>query len=45
MECNYEIYNKEVITIICTFQAWCPELQSVINPISILSNMRIYNTS
>jgi hypothetical protein len=26
------------MAIICTFQAWCPELQSIINPISILSN-------
>jgi hypothetical protein len=38
MECNYEIYNKEFMAIIWTFQAWCPKLQSVINPSSILSD-------
>jgi hypothetical protein len=38
MECNYEIYDKELIAIIQAFEAWCPELQSVINPIRILSD-------
>jgi hypothetical protein len=35
---NYEIYNKELIAIIHTFEEWRPELQSVINPIRVLSN-------
>jgi hypothetical protein len=39
-ECNYEIYNKEPMAIICAFEEWRPELQSVINPIRILSDDR-----
>jgi hypothetical protein len=37
-ECNYEIYDKELMAIIRAFEEWCPELQSVINPIHVLSN-------
>jgi hypothetical protein len=37
-ECNYEIYDKELIAIIRAFEKWYPELQSVINPIHILSD-------
>jgi hypothetical protein len=37
-ECNYEIYNKELMAIIRAFEEWRPELQSVINPIRILSD-------
>jgi hypothetical protein len=37
-ECNYEICDKELMVIIRAFEEWCPELQSVINPIRILSN-------
>jgi hypothetical protein len=37
-ECNYEIYDKELIAIIRAFEEWYPELQSVINPIHILSD-------
>jgi hypothetical protein len=36
-KCNYEIYDKELIAIIDTFEEWRPELQSMINPIHILS--------
>jgi hypothetical protein len=38
MECNYEIYDKELMAIIRAFEECCPELQSVINPICILSD-------
>jgi hypothetical protein len=37
-ECNYEIYDKELIAIVRAFEEWRPELQSVINPICILSD-------
>jgi hypothetical protein len=37
-ECNYEIYDKELMAIVCTFEQWRPELQSVINPIYVLSD-------
>jgi hypothetical protein len=37
-ECNYEIYDKELMAIIRAFEEWRPELQSVINPIHVLSD-------
>jgi hypothetical protein len=37
-EYNYEIYDKEPIAIVCTFEEWRPELQSVINLIHVLSD-------
>jgi hypothetical protein len=37
-ECNYEIYDKELMAIVCAFEEWRPELQSVINPICVLSD-------
>jgi hypothetical protein len=38
MECNYEMYDKELMAIVRAFEEWCPELQSVINPICVLSH-------
>jgi hypothetical protein len=38
VECNYEIYNKELMAIFRAFEEWRPELQSVINPIRVLSD-------
>jgi hypothetical protein len=37
-ECNYMIYNMELLAIIQAFQEWYPELQSIINPIYVLSD-------
>jgi hypothetical protein len=37
-ERNYEIYDKELMAIVRAFEEWHPELQSVINPIRILSD-------
>jgi hypothetical protein len=37
-ECNYEIYDKELMAIIQAFEEWLPELYSVINPIHVLSD-------
>jgi hypothetical protein len=39
-EYNYEIYNKELMAIVRAFEEWCPKLQSVINPIRVLSNYK-----
>jgi hypothetical protein len=37
-ECNYEIYDKELMAVIRAFEEWRTELQSVENPISILTD-------
>jgi len=37
-ECNYEIYDKELMAIFCAFEEWHAELQSVENPISVLKD-------
>jgi hypothetical protein len=37
-ECNYEIYDKELMAMVGAFEEWRPELQSVINPIHVLSD-------
>jgi hypothetical protein len=38
MECNYEIYDKDLMAIVRAFEEWWPELQSIINPIHVLSD-------
>ena len=37
-ECNYEIYDKELMAIIPCFKEWQPELESSIHPIKVLSD-------
>ena len=37
-ECNYEIYNKELMAIIRCFEEWRPELESSLHPIKVLSD-------
>jgi hypothetical protein len=47
-ECNYEIYDKELMAIVRAFEEWRPELQSVINPIRVLSdhkNLEYFTTT
>jgi hypothetical protein len=47
-ECNYEIYDKELIAIVQAFKEWRPELQSGINPIYVLSdhkNLEYFTTT
>jgi hypothetical protein len=39
-ECNYEIYDKQLMAIMCAFEEWRPELQSVTNPICVLSDYK-----
>jgi transposase InsO family protein len=47
-ECNYKIYDKELMAIVRAFKEWRPELQSVINPIRVLSdhkNLEYFTTT
>ena len=37
-ECNYEIYNKELIAIICTFEEWCSELEDSTYLIDVITD-------
>ena len=39
-ECNYEIYDKELIAIIRCFEEWRPELESTPHPIRVLSDYK-----
>ena len=37
-ECNYKIYNKELLAIIRCFEQWRPELEVTRIPIKIITN-------
>ena len=37
-ECNYEIYDKELLAIIQCFEEWRPELESTAMPVKVLTN-------
>jgi hypothetical protein len=37
-ECNYEVYDKELMAIVRAFEEWHPKLQSIIHPIHVLSD-------
>ena len=37
-ECNYKIYNKELIVIICMFKEWCSELKDFTYSINVIMN-------
>ena len=37
-ECNYEIYNKELMVIICTFEEWCSELEDFTYLIDVITD-------
>ena len=39
-ECNYEIYDQELIAIIRCFEEWRPELESTLHPIRVLLDHR-----
>jgi len=39
-ECNYEIYNKELMAIVRASDEWCAELQLVENPIVVLTDRK-----
>lgn len=47
-ECNYEIYDKELLAIVRAFEEWEPELAGVKDPIKVLSdhkNLEYFMTS
>ncbi|KAH0607354.1 uncharacterized protein H6S33_002388 [Morchella sextelata] len=37
-ECNYEIYDKELLVIIRSFEEWRPELEEAVHPITVISD-------
>jgi hypothetical protein len=39
-ECNYEIYDKELLAIIRCFKEWKPELKETSFPIKIITDHR-----
>jgi hypothetical protein len=48
MKCNYEIYDKELLAIISTFEEWRLELEEAVHPISVISdhkNLKYFMTT
>ena len=39
-ECNYEIYDKELVAIVRCFEEWRPELEGALHPIQVMSDHR-----
>src|SRR5699024_9122803 len=39
-ECNYEIYDKELLAIIRCFEEWRPELERTPSPTKVITNHR-----
>jgi hypothetical protein len=37
-ECNYEIYDKELMAVVRAFEEWQPELEGALHPIQVLSD-------
>ena len=37
-ECNYDIYDKELLAIIRCFETWRPEMESVLEPIKVFTD-------
>ena len=37
-ECNYEIYNKELMAIVCAFEEWRSELEDFTYPINVITD-------
>ncbi len=38
VKCNYEIYNKELMIIVCTFEKWWSELEDFIYSVEMIMN-------
>jgi len=38
IECNYEIYNKKLMIIVCAFEKWWSELEDSIYSVEIITN-------
>ena len=39
-ECNYKIYDKELMIIICIFKEWCSELEGSIYSINVITDYK-----
>ena len=39
-ELNYEIYNKELLAIICVFEEWRPKLQGLKFPMQVITDYK-----
>ena len=37
-ECNYDIYNKELLAIICAFEEWRPELEGAAEQVQVITD-------
>lgn len=47
-ECNYEIYDKELLAIVRCFESWRPELQGTSYPITVITdhaNLKYFMTT
>ena len=38
MECNYEIYDKELLAIIQCFEEWRPKLEGTSSPVQVITD-------
>ena len=38
VECNYDIYNKELLAIICAFEEWRPELKGAAEQVQVITD-------
>lgn len=43
-ECNYHIYDKELLAIIQCFEHWCPELEHIDLPVQIFTDHQALKT-
>lgn len=39
-ECNYEIYDRKLIIIVCCFKAWKPKFENLVLFIQMLNNYK-----
>lgn len=39
-ECNYEIYDKELLAIVRCFEEWRPELEGTPSPVRVITDHR-----
>ena len=37
-ECNYEIYDKELMAIVCAFEEWCLELEGSTSSVEVITD-------
>ena len=47
-ECNYEIYDKELLTIVKMFEEWCSETHDTADPVTVLTdhkNLKYFTTT